>query len=79
MTQETKYLLLVIQLEGEATVEIHNSLEEAKESFKNETSTNASEYNIGVALYDFNKSTRFSRGSYGFDGDPIEEWENPNY
>jgi hypothetical protein len=79
MTQETKYLLLVIQLEGEAKVEIHNSLKEAKESFEEETSTNSSEYNIGVALYDLDKSTRFGRGSYGFEGDPIKEWENSNY
>lgn len=72
------YLLLVNQEEG-THLQTFVNLEEAKSSFVEETSSSNSKYNIGVALYDLDKSSRFGIGGYGFYGEAIEEWENENW
>ena len=74
MEKGNKYLLIVIQIEGGMSCEVHTSLKDANESF-DEQEKNTS-YNIGVAIYDLGESTRFGMGDYGFYGEPIREWEN---
>jgi hypothetical protein len=79
MTKESKFLFITIQEEGEMSCEIHETLEAAKASFDEDTQGSKAAYILSAAIYDLSKSTRFGRGSYGFHGDPIEEWENENY
>ena len=71
------YLLFISQEEG-SNFQTFTNLEDAKSSYANSTSMPAARYNVGVAIYDLDKSARFGIGSYGFYGNPIEEWCNEN-
>ncbi len=68
------YLLFIVQEEGSHALKI-SSLEEAKSSFKDAKN----DYNIAVALYDWEKDSRFGLSDYGFDGEPIETWHNEDF
>ena len=70
------YLLFVVQEES-SYAEKFLTWEEAKSSF--EDAIEETEYNIAVALYDFNKDSHFGISDYGFDGDPIESWHNEDW
>jgi hypothetical protein len=69
------YLLFVVQEEGTQVQKI-STLKEAKSFFKEETNKENAEYNIAVALYDFDKDSHFGISDYGFRGEPIKEWHN---
>ena len=69
------YLLFIVQEEGSHALKI-SILEEAKSLF--EDATRDTQYNIAVALYDWEKDSRFGLSYSGFDGEPIEEWMNEN-
>ena len=68
------YLLFIVQEEG-SYAQKFSSLEEAKSSFKDAKN----DYNIAVALYDWEKDSRFCLSDYGFDGEPIETWHNEDF
>lgn len=68
------YLLFIVQEEGSHALKI-SSLEEAKSSFKDAKN----DYNIAVALYDWEKDSRFGLSDYGFNGEPIETWYNEDF
>jgi hypothetical protein len=68
------YLLFIVQEEGSHALKI-SSLEEAKSSFMDAKN----DYNIAVALYDWEKDSRFGLSDYGFNGEPIETWYNEDF
>jgi len=68
------YLLFIVQEEG-SYAQKFSSLEEAKSAFKDAKN----DYTIAVALYDWEKDSRFGLSYYGFDGEPIQSWENENF
>ena len=70
------YLLFIVQEEGSQALKI-SSLEEAKSLF--EDATRDTQHNIAVALYDWEKDSRFGLSDYGFDGEPIETWYNEDF
>ena len=70
------YLLFVVQEEGSHARKF-SSLEEAKSFFKD--AVEDTEYNIAVALYDFDKDSHFGLSDYGFNGEPIESWHNEDW
>lgn len=72
------YLLFSWQEES-THLETFTNLEEATSSFKEQTNEENSKYNMGVALYDLDKSTKFGIGDWGFYGEPIESWQNEDY
>ena len=67
------YLLFIVQEEGSYARKF-SSLKEAKSAFKDAKN----KYSIAVALYDWEKDSRFRLSYYGFDGEPIQSWENEN-
>jgi hypothetical protein len=70
------YLLFIVHEEGSYARKF-SSLKEAKSFFKD--AKRGAPYNIAVALYDWEKDSRFGLSDYGFVGEPIEEWENENF
>lgn len=70
------YLLFIVQEEGSYARKF-SSLKEAKSSFKD--AKRDTQYNIAVALYDWEKDSRFGLSDYGFDGEPIESWHNEDF
>jgi len=70
------YLLFVVQEEGTYARKFL-TLKEAKSFF--EEAIDDTDYNIAVALYDFNKDSYFGLSDYGFTGDPIESWHNEDW
>lgn len=70
------YLLFIVQEEGSHALKI-SSLKEAKSLFRD--ATEDTQYNVAVALYDWEKDSRFGLSYYGFDGEPIQSWENENF
>ena len=70
------YLLFIVQEEGSYARKF-SSLKEAKSFFKD--AKRDTQYNIAVALYDWEKDSRFGLSDYGFDGEPIETWENEDF
>jgi|APGre2960657423_1045063.scaffolds.fasta_scaffold13239_5 hypothetical protein len=72
------YLLFVVQEEG-TQVQKFSTLKEAKSSFKEETNKENSEYNVAVALYDFDKNENFGISDYGFRGETVKEWHNEEW
>jgi hypothetical protein len=72
------YLLFVVQEEG-TQVQKFSTLKEAKSSFKEETNKENSEYNVAVAIYDFDKDSHFGISGYGFRGEPVKQWHNEEW
>ena len=70
------YLLFIVQEEG-AYAQKFSSLKEAKSFFKD--AKKDTQYNIAVALYDWEKDSRFGLSDYGFDGEPIQIWHNEDF
>jgi hypothetical protein len=70
------YLLFIVQEEGSYARKF-SSLKEAKSFFKD--AKRDTPYNIAVALYDWEKDSRFGLSDYGFDGEPIESWHNEDF
>ena len=70
------YLLFIVQEEG-AYARKFSSLKEAKSFFKD--AKKDTQYNIAVALYDWEKDSRFGLSDYGFDGEPIQSWHNEDF
>ena len=70
------YLLFIVQEEGSYARKF-SSLKEAKSFFKD--AKKDTQYNIAVALYDWEKDSRFGLSDYGFDGEPIESWHNADF
>ena len=70
------YLLFIVQEEGSYARKF-SSLKEAKSFFKD--AKRDTQYNIAVALYDWEKDSRFGLSDFGFDGEPIESWHNEDF
>jgi hypothetical protein len=70
------YLLFIVQEEGSYARKF-SSLKEAKSFFKD--AKRDTQYNIAVALYDWEKDSRFGLSDYGFDGEPIQSWHNEDF